>query len=161
MKKLYDSTDLAILRELRNDCKRPVRELAKKLKVHPNTLLQRIKKLEKEKIIVRYMAEVDFHKIGYDLHAIIMGKVRKGRAGDPDQLADLSSIPEVQSLYAATGAYDIVAIVKVRNRDQLVEVVRKIGENPIVVKTMTQIILYSYKNPHEFNPISEVLKPKQ
>ena len=160
MKKLYDSTDLAILRELRKDCKRPVRELAKKLKIHPNTLLQRIKKLEKEKIIVKYMAEVDYHKIGYDLHAIIMGKVRKGRAGDPDQLSDLSAIPEVQSLYAATGAYDIIAVVKVKNRDQLVDVVRRIGENPIVVKTMTQIILYSYKYPHEFNPVPEVIKQK-
>jgi DNA-binding Lrp family transcriptional regulator len=160
MKKLYDSTDLAILRELRDDCKRPVRELAKKLKIHPNTLLQRIKKLEKEKIIVKYMAEVDYHKIGYDLHAIIMGKVRKGRAGDPEQLADLTAIPEIQSLYAATGVYDIVALVKVKNRDQLVEVVRKIGENPIVIKTITQIILYGYKNPHEFNPIPDVVRPK-
>ena len=155
MKKPYDATDLEILREIRKDCKRPVRELAKKLKIHPNTLLQRIKKLEKEKTIIKYMAEIDYHKLGYDLHAIIMGKVRKGRAGDPEQLSDLSAIPEVQSLYAVTGNYDIIVLVRVKNRDQLVEVIRRIGENPIVMKTTTHIILYSYKHPYEFNPIPE------
>jgi len=155
MKKPFDATDLEILREIRKDCKRPVRELAKKLKIHPNTLLQRIKKLEKEKTIIKYMAEIDYHKLGYDLHAMIMGKVRKGRAGDPEQLADLSAIPEVQSLYAVTGNYDIIALVRVKNRDQLVEVIRKIGENPIVMKTTTHIILFAYKHPYQFNPIPE------
>ena len=95
MKEEYDEKDLAILRELRNDCKRSVREMAKKLAIHPNTILQRIKKLEKEKVIIKYMAEIDYRKLDYDLHALIMGKVRKGRAGDPEQLADLSAIPEV------------------------------------------------------------------
>ncbi len=154
MKKNYDSIDLEILRELRNNCKQPVRELAKKLDVHPNTILQRIKKLEKEKVIIKYLAEVDYRKLDYDLHAVIMGKVRKGRAGDPEQLADLSAIPQVQSLYAVTGAYDIFLVVRVKDRDQLTEVIRKIGENPIVQKTTTHLILYSYKQPHEFNPLS-------
>jgi len=153
MKDKLDSIDRMILSELRKNCKRPVRELAKELRVHPNTLLQRIKKLEKEKVIVGYMAEIDYRKLGYDLHAIVMGKVRKGRAGDPEQLADLSSIPEVQSLYAVTGAYDIIMVVKVKNRDGLVDVIRKIGENPIVVKTTSHIILYGYKHPYEFNPL--------
>ena len=140
MKKNYDSIDLEILRELRGNCKQPVRELAKKL--------------EKEKVIIKYLAEIDYRKLDYDLHAVIMGKVRKGRAGDPEQLADLSSIPQVQSLYAVTGAYDIFLVVRVKDRDQLTEVIRKIGENPIVMKTTTHLILYSYKQPYEFNPLS-------
>lgn len=153
MKEEFDDTDLAILRELRDDCKQPVREMAKKLGIHPNTILQRIKKLEKEKIIVKYSAEVDFRKLGYDLHAVIMGEVRKGRAGDQAQLADLAKMPEVQYLYAVTGAYDIIASVRVKNRDELVKVLGRIGENPIVERTMTHIILYSYKHPYEFNPL--------
>jgi DNA-binding Lrp family transcriptional regulator len=153
MKNKVDTLDLMILRELRENCKQPVKELAKSLRIHPNTLLQRIKKLEKQKVILKYTAEVDFRKLGYDLHAIIMGEVRKGRAGDQAQLAEITKMPQVQYLYAVTGAYDIILSVRVSNRDELVSVLGKIGEHPIVEKTMTHMVLFSYKHPYEFNPL--------
>jgi Lrp/AsnC family leucine-responsive transcriptional regulator len=153
MTEKLDDTDLMILRELRENCKQPVKELAKSLRIHPNTLLQRIKKLEKQKVIIKYTAEVDFRKLGYDLHAIIMGEVRKGRAGDQAQLAEITKMPQVQYLYAVTGAYDVILSVRVRNRDELVSVLGKIGEHPIVEKTMTHMVLFSYKHPYEFNPL--------
>jgi Lrp/AsnC family leucine-responsive transcriptional regulator len=153
MKGKYDNIDLMILNELRENCKKPVKEIARKLHIHPNTLLMRVKKLEKEKVIVKYQAEIDYRKLGYELHVIVMVRVRKGRAGDPEQLADLSSIPEIQALYACTGMYDVIAVARVKDRDELVKVLRKIGENEIVTKTTTHIILYPYKNPYEYNPL--------
>jgi DNA-binding Lrp family transcriptional regulator len=160
MKKEYDHIDMEIIHELRDNCKRSIREFAKKLGIHPNTLLQRIKKLEKEKVILKYTAEIDYFKLGYDIHAVVLGEARKGRAGDPEQLAQLSAIPEIQSLYACTGLYDIIAVIKVKDRDQLVKVLQKIGDTPEIVKTTTHLIIYSYKNPHEFNPTPEILKLK-
>ncbi len=148
-----DETDLMILKELRENCKQPVKELAKSLKIHPNTLLQRIKKLEKQKVIIKYTAEVDFRKLGYDLQAVIMGEVRKGRIGDQEQLHEIANMPQVQYLYAVTGAYDVIASVRVKNRDELVAVLGKIGQHPIIEKTMTHIVLFSYKHPYEFNPL--------
>ena len=156
MRGKYDNTDLMILNELRDDCKKPVKEIARKLRIHPNTVLMRVKKLENDKVILKYQAEIDYRKLGYELHVIIMVRVRKGRAGDPEQLADLSSIPEVQALYACTGAYDVIAVVRVKDRDELVKVLRKIGENEIVTKTTTHIILYGYKHPYEYNPLEIV-----
>ena len=123
-----DETDQMILCELRDNSKRPIRELAKKLHMHPNTVLQRIKKLEKEGIIRKYVAELDYKKMGYDIHVIVMIKVRKGRAGDKEQLNDITHIPQVQSLHAVTGAYDLIATVRVRNRDELLEVLRRIHD---------------------------------
>lgn len=161
MREKYDNIDLLILKELRDNCKKPVREIAKKLKIHPNTLLMRLKKLEKEKVIVKYQAEIDHRKLGYELHVIMMIKVRKGRAGDPDQLADLSSIPEIQALYACTGIYDVIAIARVKDRDELVKLTRKIGENPIVTNTVTHLVLYPYKNPYEYNPLEAVVEKKR
>jgi DNA-binding Lrp family transcriptional regulator len=153
MKGKYDDIDLMILNELRENCKEPVKEIARKLHIHPNTVLMRVKKLEKEKVIVKYQAEIDYRKLGYELHVIIMIRVRKGRAGDPEQLADLSSIPQVQALYASTGIYDVIAIARVRDRDELVRMTRKIGENPIVTKTVTHLVLFPYKHHYEYNPL--------
>ena len=43
----YDEFDFLILKELRNQAKIPIRSLANKTGLHPNTLLQRIKNLRK------------------------------------------------------------------------------------------------------------------
>jgi len=161
MKGKYDNMDLLILKELREDCKKPVREIAKKLRIHPNTVLMRIKRLEQEKVIVKYQAEIDYRKVGYELHVIMMIKVRKGRAGDPEQLSDLSSIPEVQALYACTGAYDVIAVARVKDRDELVNLTRKVGENQIVTKTVTHLVLFPYKHPYQYNPLERLIEKKK
>ena len=96
MKNKVDSIDLMILRELREDCKRPVRELAQKLRMHPNTLLQRIKRLEQSKIVRRYHADIDYKALGYDMHAIVMIKIKRSGLEDEDLLKDVAMIPEVQ-----------------------------------------------------------------
>ena len=74
-----DDIDISILSHLRDDAKTQLKDLARELKVHPNTLLQRVRKLEKAKIIKKYTAEVDYAKTDIDLHIIIMMKLRRVR----------------------------------------------------------------------------------
>src|SRR5271157_1477684 len=137
MKNKVDTTDLMILRELRNDCKRPVRELAQTLHMHPNTLLQRIKRLEKSKIVRSYYADIDYKALGYDMHAIVMIKIRKGGLEDDGLLRGVAKIPEIQSLYAVTGAADCIAIIEAKNRDDLVRVLQAIQSEKTVLRTVS------------------------
>ena len=60
----FDKKDLEILRALRENCHVSVKKLAAKLKMHPNTALQRIKRLENERVIRGYRANIDFAKVG-------------------------------------------------------------------------------------------------
>jgi len=150
-----DKTDLTILGSLRKNSKASVKELARKIGIHPNTLLQRLKKLEKHKVITKYVAEVDYAKVGYDLHVVIMMKVKRGKAGDVDQVKDLIKIRELQSIYASTGLWDIIAIARVKNREHLLEVIQKIGSSPSVTKTTSHLVLYAYKSPQDFNPFED------
>ncbi|MBI5223692.1 Lrp/AsnC family transcriptional regulator [Candidatus Micrarchaeota archaeon] len=147
-----DETDMAILAVLREDAKLPIKELAKKVKVHPNTVIQRLEKLKKSNVILKYAADVDYAKAGLDLQVIIMMKVRKGRAGDPEQLEELMKMKDLEAIYATTGVWDVVAICRVRDRDHLLEVIQKVGKNEIVLKTSSQIVLYTYKKPSDYNP---------
>src|SRR3989338_6382809 len=64
-----DELDSAILEELRGNCKKTWRELAKKLKVSPVTIINRTRKLEKNKVVTGYSALVDFVKIGFEFSA--------------------------------------------------------------------------------------------
>ncbi|MBU0531863.1 MAG: Lrp/AsnC family transcriptional regulator [Candidatus Micrarchaeota archaeon] len=157
MKSKVDAVDLMILRELRNDCKRPMRELATKLRMHPNTLLQRIKRLEKSKVIRKYHADVDYKSLGYDMHAVVMIKIKKSGLEDETLLKDVSALPEVVALYAVTGVSDCIAIVKAKNRDDLVRILKAVQSQVSVLRTTSYLILVTYKEAFEFNPLSNIL----
>ncbi|GBL42496.1 HTH-type transcriptional regulator Ptr2 [Nitrosarchaeum sp.] len=66
-----DKTDERILKNLMVDARLSARQLALKLGISTVTVLSRIKKLEKEKIIKGYTALIDHEKLGYNLTAII------------------------------------------------------------------------------------------
>jgi len=161
MKNKVDTVDLLILRELRDDCKRPMRELAQKLRMHPNTLLQRIKRLEKTKLIRRYHADIDFKELGFDMHAIVMIKIRKSGLQEDNLLKSVANLPEVQSLYAVTGGADCIAIVKARNRDDLVRILQIIQTQQSVLRTTSYLVLVTYKESYQFNPLSNVVPDKE
>ena len=66
-----DKTDEKILKNLLADSRLSARQLALKLGMSTVTVLSRIKKLEKNKVIKRYTAILEHEKLGYDLTAII------------------------------------------------------------------------------------------
>lgn len=160
MKNKVDGVDLMILKELRDDCKRPMRELAQKLRMHPNTLLQRIKRLEKSKFIRRYHADIDFKELGYDMHALVMIKIKKSGLEDENLLKTVAALPEVQSLYAVTGGADCIATVKAKNRDDLVRILKVIQTQQSVLRTTSYIVLVTYKESYQFNPLVNVVPDK-
>ena len=61
-----DDIDISILSHLRDDAKTQLKDLARELKVHPNTLLQRVRKLEKAKNIkgFKFLYSRHFHPAG-------------------------------------------------------------------------------------------------
>ncbi len=148
-----DELDIALLRELKNDCMQGYRDLASKLRMHPNTVMQRIKRLEREHIVRGHYADVDYSRLGLDLHALLLIKVKKGTVGVTEQLKDVAALPQVQSLYAIAGHYDLVMLIQVKDRAELAETLQKIQKNAIIVRTNTFLILHPYKQYHEFNPL--------
>jgi DNA-binding Lrp family transcriptional regulator len=160
MKNKVDAIDLLILRELRDDCKRPMRELAQKLRMHPNTLLQRIKRLEKSKVVRKYHADIDYKALGYDMHAIVMIRIRKSGLQDEMLLKEVAELPEVQSLYAVTGGADCIAVIKAKSRDDLVRVLQAIQTQNAVIRTTSYLVLVTYKESYEFNPLSNIVSER-
>jgi DNA-binding Lrp family transcriptional regulator len=67
----------------------------------------------------------------------------------PDRIADLASdiadVDGVAEVYSVTGDLDLVAIVRVRQHDELAEVVtRRIAALPGIVHTATMIAFQAY-----------------
>lgn len=161
MKNKIDTVDLMILRELRKDCKRPMRELAQKLRMHPNTLLQRIKRLEKSKVVRLYHADIDYQALGYDMHVIVMVKIKKSGTEEEDKvLKSLGELPEIVALYEVTGGVDCIVIVKARNREDFVRILRSVQSQKAVLRTNSFLVLAVFKEPHHFNPLENAIPQK-
>ncbi|MFB5609880.1 MAG: Lrp/AsnC family transcriptional regulator, partial [Nitrosarchaeum sp.] len=119
-----DETDKKILKNLLVDARLSARQLALKLGISTVTVLSRIKKLEKEKIIRGYTALIDHEKLGYNLTAIIEIIAKKDKIIDIEE--ELSKIENVCGVYDITGNTDTVVIAKFRSRNELSEFVKEI-----------------------------------
>jgi DNA-binding Lrp family transcriptional regulator len=78
--------ELKLLRELMKNSRRSDRDLAKAVGVSQPTISRTIKKLEKEGVIKEYTIVPDFAKLGFELMAVTMYKLR---AISPEELEEL------------------------------------------------------------------------
>ena len=140
---LLDKTDIKILKNLLVDARLSSRQMALKLGMSTVTILTRIKKMEKEKIVKGYTAIIDHEKLGYDLTAIIEIFTKKGKMVEIEN--ELSSLENVCAVYDVTGESDTVVVAKFKNRDELSKFVKTISSKPNVDKTVTNIVLSTVK----------------
>lgn len=137
-----DKTDQEILKNLMLDARLSARQLAIKLGMSTVTVLTRIKKLEKEKIIKGYTALIDHEKLGYDLTAIIEIISKKDILAIEEKLA---KIDNVCGVYDITGNTDTVIVAKFRERNELSKFVKTLSAMENVENTITHIVLNTVK----------------
>ena len=112
-----DKTDEKILKNLMVDARLSARQMALKLGMSTVTVLSRIKKLEKEKIIRGYTAIIDHEKLGYSLTAIIEIVAKNDKIVDIEK--EISKYENVCAVYDITGSTDTVIIAKFKERNDL------------------------------------------
>jgi DNA-binding Lrp family transcriptional regulator len=137
-----DKIDEKILKNLMVDARVSARQLALKLGMSTVTILSRIKKLEKEKIIKGYTALIDHEKLGYDLTAIIEVVANKNIVDIEEKL---SKIDNVCAVYDITGNTDTVIIAKFKERSKLSEFVKSLSAMTNVDNTITHVVLNTTK----------------
>ncbi|HEX55121.1 MAG: AsnC family transcriptional regulator [Candidatus Altiarchaeales archaeon] len=141
-----DDLDLNIIRELRRDARQSYRDLAEKLNVAEGTIYNRLHKLQEMNVLKRFMVDVDFSKLGYDLTAIIGLKVEGGHL--PEIEGEISKGRNVSAVYDVTGEYDAIVVAKFRNREELNNFVKKILSMPHIKRTYTMVVLNVVKEIH-------------
>ena len=137
-----DKIDEKILKNLMVDARLSARQLAIKLGMSTVTILSRIKKLEKEKIIKGYTTLVDHEKLGYDLTAIIEN-IKKKDIVDIEE--KLSKMENVCGVYDITGNTDTVIVAKFKERNELSAFVKSLSSMANVENTITHVVLNTAK----------------
>jgi len=141
-----DDLDLKIIRELQEDARQSYREIAERLKVAEGTVYNRVNKLQEMGIIKRFILDIDFSKLGYDLTAIIALKVEGGHLPEIEEI--IAKKPNVSAVYDVTGDYDAIVVAKFRDRSGLNKFVKGILAMPYVRRTYTMIVLNVMKESH-------------
>ena len=138
-----DNTDEKILKNLMMDARQSARQLALKLGMSTVTVLSRIKKLEKEKIIKGYTAIIDHEKVGYSLTAIIEILAKKDKIVSIEE--EISRFENVCGVYDITGSTDTIVIAKFKERKELSKFVKGLAEISNVENTITHVVLNTAK----------------
>jgi DNA-binding Lrp family transcriptional regulator len=138
-----DEIDIKILRKLISDARLSYRNIAEQIGVSPPTVLARVEKLEKNKIIKSYSALLDHEKLGYDLTAIIEVTAIKNKVVEVEKV--LSKYENVCAIYDITGLTDMIIVAKFRNRKELSNFVKKELSIPSVQRTNTHLVFITVK----------------
>src|ERR671913_2437381 len=138
-----DEIDIRILRKLISDARLSYRNIAEQIGVSPPTVLARVEKLEKNRIIKSYSALLDHEKLGYDLTAIIEVTAIKNKVVEVEKV--LSKYENVCAIYDITGLTDMIIVAKFRNRKDLSNFVKKDLSMPYVERTNTHMVFITVK----------------
>ena len=124
MEKL-DKTDLEILRILQNDSKKTTKEVAELLNLTQSPVYERIRRLEKQGYIKKYVALLNKKLINIPITAICMVSLRYHNEGFIDKFdKQIRELKEVQECLHMAGKVDFFLKINLGSLDEYHEFVR-------------------------------------
>jgi len=144
-----DDLDKRIIEELCISSQGSFRQIAKRLGIHPTTLIQRVKNLEELGIIHGYRAHVDYLKLGYEFMAVVHIYV-EGDLLDVQQ--KVKALKDIVAVFDVTGECDSIAWVACKNREEFSAIIKSMLMIKGVKKTNTYVVLNMIKDPFQFLP---------
>lgn len=126
----------------------PLNKLAIMLDTPENELVETLKRLEDEKIIIKRPAIINWEKAGIDnVTAVIDVKITPQRESGFDFIAErIYRFPEVHSVSLMSGAYDLLVIIQGQTLKEVAQFVSdKLATIDGVISTTTHFMLKKYK----------------
>ncbi|MFH0898227.1 MAG: Lrp/AsnC family transcriptional regulator [bacterium] len=134
-----DEKDKKILSELMQNSRQSYREIAKKVELSTATVMHRVDELEKNGIIKKYTAHVDYEKLGFDVQVLIDLRVSKGKLFEVEK--KIAKHPNISAVYDTTGEFDVTLVAKFKNRRAMDSFLKTIQTYEFVERTNTKLIL--------------------
>ena len=138
-----DDTDRELLALLRQDARMPVATLAAKLKVARGTVQNRMKRLEREGVIVGYTVRVKPQAEAHRIRALMTIVVEGNRGAEV--LHALRGHPNVTGLHSTNGRWDLIAELRADTLEAFDKVLNTIRTIPGISNSETSILLSTHK----------------
>lgn len=142
-----DKTDLKILKQLQEDGRISNLDLAQKVGLSATPTFERVKKLEKAKIIKSYHAELDVESLGLGIQTFMLVSLAQTRGNSvPNFIKQILEIPEIIECYHVTGSSDYILKIMVQDiaayESLAMDKIRNISE---IANVTTMVILSTIK----------------
>lgn len=130
-----DQVDRDILAALLGDGRMTYQELGREVRLSPNAVAERVRRLRNTGVLIGYRAELDLTRLGRTLIALSDVRLREGTL-DSEFQRGLRRVPQILAAVHTTGEYDyqlriacadtadLEAVVEVLKRDHQVREVR-------------------------------------
>jgi Lrp/AsnC family leucine-responsive transcriptional regulator len=143
-----DATDIKILNILQRQGRITNTALAKEIEISPPPTLERVKKLEKNGVIVKYVALVDPAAVGIGTHTFVEVRLRGHTKENVTAFIEAAqAMDEIKECHHVTGDADFlikIAVKDIPSYEQLV--LHKLTTLPNVSNLKTMVVLSTFKN---------------
>jgi Lrp/AsnC family leucine-responsive transcriptional regulator len=142
-----DNTDKKILDILQDDARITNLELANRIGISPPATLERVKRLEKNGVIKKYVALVDPTKVSKGTFALVSVALMIHQIPSIDSFTkQINKLDEVLECYHITGSDDFMLKIAVENIEQYEKfILNKLTRIKGVSKVTTNIVLSTVK----------------
>ncbi|MBI2559208.1 Lrp/AsnC family transcriptional regulator [Candidatus Woesearchaeota archaeon] len=134
--------DTKIIEILKQDSRLPIREIAKRTKIRPSTVHQRIQKLIENGVIEKFTIKLNNKEVGENFIVLMLVK------GSTTEYIDnkFLSNKHIKEVFGVTGEYDLLIKLKFASVDEFHEFILKFRkENKEVQSTLTMVATTNLK----------------
>lgn len=144
----FDAIDKHIVHLLQNDAKQTTKEISNKTGLSVTAVYERIKRLERDKVITKYVALVDKSKAEKSFMVLCRIKLEKhSKAYLTKFETEVRKIDEVLECFNITGDYDYLLKILVKDMDAYREfMVTKLTTLEHIGSTRSTFVITSIKN---------------
>lgn len=152
-----DSVDLSLLRLLAEDARMSQRALARAVDMSAGAVGERLGRLERLGVLQRYTVSVDWARLGLPV-SVYLPVIAAVGTDITEILEHLTALPEVESITVVSGAYDLIAFLRVRDNQHLTDLLLDhIWPIPSLQRTETLLCLAATKQMNFTKDLLSVL----
>lgn len=144
----YEHLDEDLVNELLNNGRASLRSLAEELDVSVTTISNHLSDLEDEGVIEGFTPIINYENLGYDVTAIMQLKAEGSAL--PEITKTLRDHDQMISVYEVTGDYDVIAIGKFTDTDDMNSQIKSLITDPDIRQSNTSIVLNAAAENEQF-----------
>ena len=147
-----DSTDITILRILQKDSKKTAKEIALILNLTPSPVYERIRRLEKQGFIKKYVAILDKKLIDRSITTICQVSMRYHNEAFIEKFEEqIQNLKEVQECYHMAGQVDFILKIHTKSLEEYHDFVKtKLSKIENIGVLNSTFVLKEIKQSSEF-----------
>lgn len=140
-----DQSDRIILRELSTNARASLETIGRVVHLTPSSVKRRIERLEAADVIRGYTVVVNRQALEAGLDVLMEAYAATG-VRRPELVEALAAQPEIVRAWSVAGEADAMALVRVRDTDDLERMVLRLQETGTIDRTKSQVLFSELVN---------------